>query len=79
MIDDSEHEADDDMGYILGDDEVKLTDEESSDDIDEVAEDYEWYEALEESELKYEALRNKDIMEGFIKEDDDESHYEQMR
>ncbi|GKE20106.1 hypothetical protein Tco_1431618 [Tanacetum coccineum] len=42
---DSEQEADDDMGYdpsdiywIRGDDEVELTDEESSDDIDEVAE-----------------------------------------
>ncbi|GKB34972.1 putative reverse transcriptase domain-containing protein [Tanacetum coccineum] len=38
--------------------------------------DYEWYEALEDSELKYEALRNKAIMEGFINEDDDESHNE---
>ncbi|GKD24146.1 hypothetical protein Tco_1230360 [Tanacetum coccineum] len=42
MDDDSEHEADDDMGYdpsnIRGDDEVELTDEESSDDMDEVAE-----------------------------------------
>ncbi|GJY29219.1 hypothetical protein Tco_0404986 [Tanacetum coccineum] len=38
--------------------------------------DLEWYEALEDSELKDEALRNKAIMEGFIKEDDDESHYE---
>ncbi|GKE05717.1 hypothetical protein Tco_1397735 [Tanacetum coccineum] len=38
--------------------------------------DYEWYEALEDCELKDEALRNKAIMEGFIKEDDDESHYE---
>ncbi|GJX33061.1 reverse transcriptase domain-containing protein [Tanacetum coccineum] len=189
MDDDSEHEADDDMGYdpsdvaftewlgskffnyktmdhytmkalwiywIRGDDEVELTDEESSDDKDEVAEvfridtnlfnfetpmckafkefnyllqidpdlltkdiegfktyedykddwiyewnqdipwvdekpwtnarvwtkptpDYKWYEALEDSELKDEALRNKAIMEGFIKEDDDESHYEQKR
>ncbi|GJR93549.1 hypothetical protein Tco_0265723 [Tanacetum coccineum] len=35
--------------------------------------DYEWYEALEESELKDDALRNKVIMEGFIKDDDDES------
>ncbi|GJR11826.1 hypothetical protein Tco_0794478 [Tanacetum coccineum] len=34
--------------------------------------DYEWYEALEDSELKDEALRNKAIMEGFINEDDDE-------
>ncbi|GJW35335.1 reverse transcriptase domain-containing protein [Tanacetum coccineum] len=33
---------------------------------------YEWYVALEDSELKDEALRNKAIMEGFIKEDDDE-------
>ncbi|GJX25466.1 hypothetical protein Tco_0231762 [Tanacetum coccineum] len=40
--------------------------------------DYEWYEALEDSELKDEALRNKAIMEGFIN-DDDESRYEQMR
>ncbi|GJT24907.1 hypothetical protein Tco_0894844 [Tanacetum coccineum] len=38
-----------------------------------------WYEALEDSKLKDEALRNKVIMEGLIKEDDDESHYEQMR
>ncbi|GJX76098.1 hypothetical protein Tco_0322909 [Tanacetum coccineum] len=35
--------------------------------------DYEWYKALEDSELKDEALRNKAIMEGFIKDDDDES------
>ncbi|GKA27680.1 hypothetical protein Tco_0713848, partial [Tanacetum coccineum] len=40
---------------------------------------YEWYKALEDSELKNEALRNKAIMEGFIKEDDDESCYEQKR
>ncbi|GJX27347.1 hypothetical protein Tco_0233643 [Tanacetum coccineum] len=40
---------------------------------------YEWYEALEDSELKDEALRKKAIMEGFIKEDDDELRYEQMR
>ncbi|GJU05325.1 hypothetical protein Tco_1121755 [Tanacetum coccineum] len=32
--------------------------------------DLEWYEALEDSELKNEALRNKAIMEGFIKDDD---------
>ncbi|GJZ56628.1 hypothetical protein Tco_0611821 [Tanacetum coccineum] len=175
MDDDSEHEADDDMGYdpsdvaftewlgsknfnyktmdhytmkalwiywIRGDDEVELTDEECSNDMDEVAEVfridtnlfnfetpmcktfeefnyllqidldlltkdierfktyedykndwiYEWnkdvpwvdekpwtnarYEALEDSELKDEALRNKAIMEGFIKEDDDESYNE---
>ncbi|GKA37976.1 ribonuclease H-like domain-containing protein, partial [Tanacetum coccineum] len=105
--------------WVRGDDEVELTDEESSDDKDEVAEvfridtnlfnfetpiwkddgycnggnlpgiyiignqlhyqDYEWYEALEDSELKDEALRNKAIMEGFINEGDDESRYEQER
>ncbi|GJR29145.1 hypothetical protein Tco_1105377 [Tanacetum coccineum] len=43
------------------------------------AENHEWYEALEDSELKDEALRNKAIMDGFIKDDDDESRYEQMR
>ncbi|GJY40551.1 hypothetical protein Tco_0427821 [Tanacetum coccineum] len=37
---------------------------------------YEWYEALEESELKDDALRNKAIMERFIKDDNDESHIE---
>ncbi|GJX11703.1 hypothetical protein Tco_0201562 [Tanacetum coccineum] len=41
-IDDSEYEADDDIGFepfdIRGDDEVELTDEESSDDDDEIAE-----------------------------------------
>ncbi|GJW38069.1 hypothetical protein Tco_0063914, partial [Tanacetum coccineum] len=41
--------------------------------------DYEWYEALEDSELKDKALRNKAIMEGSIKEDDDESRYKQKR
>ncbi|GJU03799.1 hypothetical protein Tco_1114137 [Tanacetum coccineum] len=41
--------------------------------------DYEWYEALEDSELKDLALRNKTIMEGVINEDDDESRYKQMR
>ncbi|GKD61342.1 hypothetical protein Tco_1298851, partial [Tanacetum coccineum] len=41
--------------------------------------DYEWYEGLVDSEVKDEALRNKAFMEGFIKEDDDESRYEQMR
>ncbi|GJV45862.1 hypothetical protein Tco_1430398 [Tanacetum coccineum] len=40
---------------------------------------YEWYKALEDSKLKDEALKNKTIMEGFIKDDDDESNYEQMR
>nr|GEU37652.1 hypothetical protein [Tanacetum cinerariifolium] len=33
--------------------------------------DYEWYEALEDSELKDEALRKKAIMEGFADEDND--------
>ncbi|GJT43024.1 hypothetical protein Tco_0951739 [Tanacetum coccineum] len=71
--------------WIRGDDEVELTDEESSNDMDEVAENHEWYEALEDSELKDEALRNKAIKNGFIKDDDndddddDESRYEQMR
>ncbi|GJW34693.1 hypothetical protein Tco_0057613 [Tanacetum coccineum] len=41
--------------------------------------DYEWYEALEDSELKDLALTNKDIMEGVINEDDNESRYEQKR
>ncbi|GJS49466.1 hypothetical protein Tco_0599587 [Tanacetum coccineum] len=41
--------------------------------------DYEWYEALEDSVLKDEALRNKAMMEGFINEEDDESRYEQKR
>ncbi|GJZ30236.1 hypothetical protein Tco_0575283 [Tanacetum coccineum] len=40
--------------------------------------DYECYEALEDSEIKDEALRNKSIMKGFIN-DDDELRYEQMR
>ncbi|GJX11614.1 hypothetical protein Tco_0201473 [Tanacetum coccineum] len=41
--------------------------------------DYEWYEALEDGELKNEALRNKAIMEGLINEGDDESRFEQER
>ncbi|GJW64016.1 hypothetical protein Tco_0115900 [Tanacetum coccineum] len=120
--------------WIKGDDEVELTDEEFSNDKDEVAEtyllrrlrdsrpmkitrmigsmngtrtchswkdngycnrgnlpgtyiignrlhyqNYEWYEDLEDSELKDEALRNKAIIEGFINEGDDESRYEQER
>ncbi|GJZ85214.1 hypothetical protein Tco_0650553 [Tanacetum coccineum] len=40
--------------------------------------DYEWYKALEDCKLKDEALRNKAIMEGSIKEDD-EWRYEQKR
>ncbi|GJS68875.1 hypothetical protein Tco_0683440 [Tanacetum coccineum] len=134
-------ETDDDMG-IRGDDEVELTDEESSDDEDEIAEvfridtnifdyetpicsafnefnyllkvdpdlltkdimrcsewptcswkedgycnegnllgtyiienqlhyqDYEWYKALDDYELKEEALRNKAIMDGVIYNDE---------
>ncbi|GJY42038.1 hypothetical protein Tco_0429308 [Tanacetum coccineum] len=38
--------------------------------------DYEWYETLEDSELKDEALRNKAIMEGFINDDDDVQYKE---
>ncbi|GKD26341.1 hypothetical protein Tco_1232555 [Tanacetum coccineum] len=41
--------------------------------------DYEWYDAFEDNELKDEALRNKAIMEGFIKDDDDKSRYEEKR
>ncbi|GJU34192.1 hypothetical protein Tco_1182546 [Tanacetum coccineum] len=41
--------------------------------------DPEWYEALEDCELKNKALRNKAIIETFIKEDDDESHHEHGR
>nr|GEV30611.1 zf-BED domain-containing protein [Tanacetum cinerariifolium] len=33
--------------------------------------DFEWYEALEDGELKDEALRNKAILEGIINEDDE--------
>ncbi|GJZ14459.1 hypothetical protein Tco_0550136 [Tanacetum coccineum] len=39
--------------------------------------DYEWYEALEDSELKDLALRNKASMEGLISDDDNESCYKQ--
>ncbi|GJZ09053.1 hypothetical protein Tco_0543336 [Tanacetum coccineum] len=39
--------------------------------------DYEWYEALEDSKLKDKALRNKAIMEGII--DDNESSYKGWR
>nr|GEU99069.1 hypothetical protein [Tanacetum cinerariifolium] len=43
--------------------------------------DLEWYDALKDSELKEEALRNKDIMEGLINEDvesnnEDDGRYE---
>ncbi|GKE44949.1 hypothetical protein Tco_1472233 [Tanacetum coccineum] len=36
--------------------------------------DLEWYEALKDSELEEEALRNKAIMEGLINEDDKSSN-----
>nr|GFB00588.1 hypothetical protein [Tanacetum cinerariifolium] len=35
--------------------------------------DYEWYEALEDGQLKKEALRNKAILEGIIDDDDESS------
>ncbi|GJU86940.1 hypothetical protein Tco_1294486 [Tanacetum coccineum] len=41
--------------------------------------DLEWYEGLDDIELKEEALRNKAIMEGLIEKDDDESRYERRR
>ncbi|GJS51397.1 hypothetical protein Tco_0624759 [Tanacetum coccineum] len=90
--------------WIRGDDEVKLTDEESFDNEDEIVEvfridtnifdsetplcsafnefnyllkDHEWYEALEDSELKDPALRNKASMNGLISDDNDESCYKQ--
>nr|GEV05690.1 hypothetical protein [Tanacetum cinerariifolium] len=40
--------------------------------------DSEWYEALEDGELKDEALKNKTVMDGIINEDD-ESHHEVWR
>ncbi|GJT88695.1 hypothetical protein Tco_1070412 [Tanacetum coccineum] len=83
--------------WIRGDDKVELTDEEFSDNEDEVAkkndgycnggnlpgayivgdslhyQDYEWYEALKDSELKEQALRNKAIMKGLISDDESSS------
>nr|GEY41429.1 zf-BED domain-containing protein [Tanacetum cinerariifolium] len=76
--------------WIRGDDKVELTDEEFSENEDEVAEvyrignllgayivgnslhyqDYEWYEALIDCELKEQALRNKAIIEGLISDDE---------
>ncbi|GJV61072.1 hypothetical protein Tco_1467172 [Tanacetum coccineum] len=38
--------------------------------------DFEWYEALEDSKLKEEALKNKATMEGIIEDEDDESSNE---
>ncbi|GKA68158.1 hypothetical protein Tco_0768075, partial [Tanacetum coccineum] len=40
--------------------------------------DYEWYEALENCKLKDEVLRNKVIMEGSIKENDEDGAYERQ-
>ncbi|GKA69585.1 hypothetical protein Tco_0775649 [Tanacetum coccineum] len=41
--------------------------------------DYEWYEALKENELKEQALRNKAIMEGLINDDESkEDEYEDL-
>ncbi|GJS25827.1 hypothetical protein Tco_0486447 [Tanacetum coccineum] len=89
MDDESEHEADDDMGYDPSD--IAFTEWLGSKFFNYktmdhytmkalwITADYEWYEALEDSKLKDEALINKAIMEGFIKEDDDESRYEQER
>ncbi|GKE28564.1 hypothetical protein Tco_1443948 [Tanacetum coccineum] len=39
----------------------------------------EWYDALMDSELKDEALRNKSIMEGLIDEDDESSNNDKER
>ncbi|GKE90888.1 hypothetical protein Tco_1571983, partial [Tanacetum coccineum] len=39
---------------------------------------YKWYEALENCKLKDEALRNKVILEGSIKEDDEDGAYERQ-
>ncbi|GJX56416.1 hypothetical protein Tco_0286313 [Tanacetum coccineum] len=87
MDDDSEHEADDDLG-IPGDDEDEIAEVFRIDtnifdyetplcsafnEFNYLLKDYEWYEAMQDSELKDEALRNKAIMEGPINEDDDES------
>ncbi|GKE91575.1 hypothetical protein Tco_1572670, partial [Tanacetum coccineum] len=41
--------------------------------------DYEWYEALKDSELKEQALRNKDIMEGLISDDESSNDVCNMR
>ncbi|GKC25450.1 hypothetical protein Tco_1027600 [Tanacetum coccineum] len=71
--------------WKLGSDEIKPTDLEETDHGDEQEirayivgnllhyQDLEWYGALEDSELKEEALRNKAMMEGVIEDDDDES------
>ncbi|GJV01430.1 hypothetical protein Tco_1334999 [Tanacetum coccineum] len=41
--------------------------------------DYDWFEALEDSELKDLALRNKASKKGLINDDDDESRHEQRK
>nr|GEZ39880.1 hypothetical protein [Tanacetum cinerariifolium] len=82
MDDDSKHEADDDMGYDPSDDDGYC----NGGNLPRTYiignqlhyQDYEWYEALEDSELKDEALRNKAIMDGFMN-DDDVSRYEQKK
>ncbi|GJW06964.1 hypothetical protein Tco_1569387 [Tanacetum coccineum] len=77
--------------WKIGDDEIEVSDDESSD-LEDWREDgycnggnfpgayhignslhyqdLEWYEALEDSELKDEALRNKAIMDGLISDDE---------
>ncbi|GJS04900.1 hypothetical protein Tco_0321408 [Tanacetum coccineum] len=89
MDDDSEHEADDDMGYDPSD--VAFIECWKDDGYCNGGnlprtyiirnqlhyQDYEWYEAMKDGKLKDEALRNKAIMEGLINEDDDESCYKQ--
>ncbi|GJZ97498.1 hypothetical protein Tco_0669951 [Tanacetum coccineum] len=41
--------------------------------------DFKWYEALKDGKLKEEALKNKAIMEGIIKDEDNESNNEGWR
>nr|GEX24297.1 hypothetical protein [Tanacetum cinerariifolium] len=76
------HEADDDMGY--GPSDVAFTECWKNDGYCNGGnllgayivgnslhyQDYEWYEALMDSELKEQALRNKSIMEGLISDDE---------
>ncbi|GJV39969.1 hypothetical protein Tco_1418409 [Tanacetum coccineum] len=86
MDDDSEHEADDDMGYDPSD--VGFTQCCKNDGYCNGGnlleayhirnslhyQDLEWYDALEDCELKDKALRNKSIMEGLIS-DNESSNY----
>ncbi|GJR78317.1 hypothetical protein Tco_0149102 [Tanacetum coccineum] len=80
LDDDSEHEADD-MGFDPSD--IAFTEWKPGTFIIENQLHYQDYEvgieALEDSKLKDEALRNKAIMGGFIKDGDDELSFEQMR